>query len=407
MNLITHARPYPNSPLPLFIKSRSAVFFALLLLPTFAFALSGQVTNGTLSRPEPNVTVSYIHHAKGDVTVVRDTTDEQGRFTLDVPADPNADPPPMLIARYKNIDYPGNPALEGGSIDIPVYEISDQDTALSVATHHVLVDLTSRQATYILIIKNSSNRTYLTGGEHGHGLELPLPEGVTDIVSAPEGVHLHGSVLVDPRPIIPGQSQAFFTFALPENNHLNQTMTYATASFDLLVQPADSKVTAESLHDHGTVNFGEQTFQQFAGVNLIPGTRISISFGEDNGGAPENAVIAILVIAGILLVGVIVYRVRKPKAPSPSGSRDRRTALLEQIADLDDRFEGGKISEADYRMRRDVLKSEIEDLSETRQSLLAKIADLDRYEKGDVSPQRYQQQRDALKKRVAGLARQG
>ncbi|MDA0710825.1 MAG: hypothetical protein O3B73_11515, partial [bacterium] len=110
----------------------------------------------------------------------------------------------------------------------------------------------------------------------------------------------------------------------------------------------------------------------------------------------------------ILLVGVIVYRVRKPKAPSPSGSRDRRTALLEQIADLDDRFEGGKISEADYRMRRDVLKSEIEDLSETRQSLLAKIADLDdRYEKGDVSPQRYQQQRDALKKRVAGLARQG
>ena len=59
-------------------------------------------------------------------------------------------------------------------------------------------------------------------------------------------------------------------------------------------------------------------------------------------------------------------------------------------------------------MRRDVLKSEIEDLSETRQSLLAKIADLDdRYEKGDVSPQRYQQQRDALKKRVAGLARQG
>lgn len=383
---------------------------SLILFPTFIYALTGQVNNHTLSRPEANIPVSYIHHAQGGVTIVRDTTDQNGQFTLDVPSDPHADPPPMLIARYNNIDYPGNPAPNGDTVEIPVYEISDQDTSISIASHHVLVDLNTKQATYILIVKNSSKHTYLTGGDHGHGLELPLPDGVTDILRAPEGVHLHGNVLVDPRPIIPGQSQSFFTFALPANNELNQTITYATGSFDLLVQPPEANVSTTGLHNHGTVDFGGQTFQQLATANLIPGARIGIRFGEEESGISQNDITILAILSAIVLGAIIIVMVRRtrPKAPTQAPTTDRRSALLEQIADLDDRFESGQLTKDVYTTRRDVLKAEVAELSETRQSLLEKIADLDdQFETGDLDQKQYEQQRDALKKRVANLTTQG
>jgi len=383
------------------------------MIPTLTFALTGQVTNHTLARPEANIQVSYIHHAESGVTIVRDTTDQNGRFTLDVSTDPNADPPPMLIARYKNIDYPGNPT-NGDTVEIPVYEITDQDTALSIASHHVLVDYSTKQATYILIVKNSGNRTYLTGGDHGHGLELPLPDGVTEILRAPEGVHLHGNVLVDPRPIIPGQSQSFFTFALPTTNQLNQTLTYATGSFDLLVQPPETEVSATGLHEHGNVNFGGQTFKQFAAADLTPGMRIGIRFqsvmSTEEAGVSQNTLIAVVVIAALALGAIAFIMVRRPSTNiSPQApTNNRRSALIEQIADLDDRFENGSITEEVYRTRRDVLKAEVAELSDNRQTLLEQIADLDeQLEKGNIDKKRHQQQRDTLKKRVANLTDQG
>ena len=383
----------------------------LIFLPTLTFALTGQVTNHTLLRPEANIPVSYIHHAASGVIIVRDTTDQQGHFTLDVPVDPSADPPPMLIARYNNIDYPGNPAPNGDTVEIPVYETTDQDTALSVASHHVLVDLNTKQATYILIIKNSSNLTYITGGDHGHGLELPLPDGVTEILRAPEGVHLHGNVLVDPRPIIPGQSQSFFSFALPANNQLNQTITYPTSSFDLLVQPPEAEVSTTGLHEHDTVTFGGQTFKQFATANLTSGARIGIRFqsvkSTEEAGVSQNTLIAVVVIAALALGAIAFIMVRRPNTNTPTSAptTDRRTALLEQIADLDNRFENGQLTKEVYQTRRDVLKAEVAELSENRQTVLEQLADLDdQFEKGDLDQKHYQQQRDALKKRVANLS---
>lgn len=379
-----------------------------LLFPTFTFALTGQVTNHTLSRPEPNIPVSYIHHDKSGATIVRDTTDQNGQFTLDVPSGPQTDPPPMLIARYNGIDYPGSPASGEGLIDISVYETTDQDTALSVASHHVLVDLTTRQATYILIVKNSGQHTYQSGGDHGHGLELPLPEGVTDILQAPEGVHLHGNVLVDPRPIIPGQSQSFFSFSLPPSNRLDQTITYNTTAFDLLLQPPESDVTTTGLHEHGPVTFGGKTFQQFAAADLTPGVQIGMAFGTAEDDLSQNAMIAIVVIVALGLCAIAVIMVRRRSAPTPSTAIGRRSALLEQIADLDDRFESGNISESIYKTRREVLKDEVLELSASRQSLLEQIADLDeQFERGELDKEQHQRRRDALKNRVANLADQG
>ena len=386
-----------------------AVVLSFFLLSSPAFALSGRVVNKTLNRPEAGVVVSYIQHANRDVVVLRDTTDAEGRFALNLPSDPASDPPPMLMARYRNIDYPGNPAPATGAVEIPVFELSDADTAISIVSHHILVNTQNRDVTYILIPNNRSDRTYISGGDHGHGLEVTLPQGVTDVLRAPEGVHLHGSTLVDPRPIIPGNSQTFFSFALPASNKLVHHITYPTASLDILVQPADAKVSASGLQDQGVVNFGHDTFRRFAAADLMPGAHVGLTLETDDLFSQENLIWALAALALVFgIAAVWIARRPRPAAPVRPAGQHRRTALLEQIADLDMRFKQGKIAEADYRARRDAFVAEVADLSPERQRLLEQIADLDDdFEQGKIAEADYRARRDDLKARASALLQHG
>lgn len=342
---------------------RLCVYTHLVMLALFIstpiFALTGRVINQTLNRVEPNIEVSYILHETGDITIVRDTTDSKGQFTLDVPPDPGADPPPMLLARYNGIDYPGNPAPAGDIVDISVFETTDSDTAISLSSHHILLDAQAGTVTYIFIVHNHGDRTYLTGGDHGHGLEIPLPDGVTDFIRAPQGVHLHDTLLVDPRPIIPGNSQTFFTFALPPSNRIAQRITYPTAGMDLFVQPADTPVSTTILQDLGGITLGNQVFQRFGAEQLAPGTQIDIRLSSSEFSLTPNLQTTIgIIAASALALAILVIYMRSLKT-----TPNRRTILLEQIADLDERYESGKLSEDDYKNRRNALKAEVIDLS--------------------------------------------
>ena len=342
------------------------IAFLTLLISTPVFALTGRVINQTLNRVEPDIEVSYILHETGDVTVVRDTTDSKGQFILDVPSDPGAEPPPMLFARYNGIDYPGNPAPAGDTVDIPVFETTESDTAISLSSHHILLDAQAGTATYIIIVHNRGDRTYLTGGDHGHGLEIPLPDGVTDILRAPQGVHLQGTLLVDPRPIIPGNSQTFFTFSIPPSNRISQRITYPTAGMDLLVQPTETPVSTTVLRDLGDVTLGTNIFRRFGAEQLAPGTQIDIALSSPetasnlqtpilNNGLSAQAWIA---AASTIAIAILIIYMRSLKT-----TPNRRTILLEQIADLDERYENGELSEPDYKNRRNALKAEVIDLS--------------------------------------------
>jgi hypothetical protein len=350
-----------------FTFQNPAIFIVLftLLICTPIFAFTGQVINQTTNRPEPDIEVSYIRHAAGDVSIVRDTTNSKGQFVIDAPADPGADPPPMLLARYKGIDYPGNPTPTGDTVDISVFEITDSDSAISIGSHHIILNTQEGTVTYIVITHNHSNRTYLTGGDHGHGLELRLPDGVTEIINAPQGVHLHGSVLVDPRPIIPGNSQTFFSFPIPTSNRLHHSVTYPTNTLDVLVQPPESPVTITGLQDLGTVNLGNNTFHRWSTSNLAVGAHIAIALESPSTLSDPQTLPWILgasAFAIAMLAAVIHLRYKTPQ-PSPTApASDRRTMMLEQIANLDERFENGELSEKDYQARRDALKAEIVDL---------------------------------------------
>lgn len=181
-----------------------------------AATLNGRVMNRTLDRVEAGVVVQLVHHTAQSAEVLVDTSNADGSFAFEVPGEPSV--AMILSAQYEDVPYRLDGVTDLSSVvEIAVYESTDRDDNIQMISHHLIVDAQARQATQILIFQNTGDRTYKTGTGHGHGIEVPLPEGVTDVQSDIPGVHTHGSTLVDSRPVPPGRMQLIFTTPLPAN----------------------------------------------------------------------------------------------------------------------------------------------------------------------------------------------
>ena len=366
--------PRPISRASCSILSLTSLLILTLSVPTPAEILSGRVVNRTLSRPAPGCVVSLTRHATAEAPVERDTTDAEGAFQFDIPDAPAASDSAhtVLSAAYAGVDYRYPVDRESADpLEIPVYEITDVDTAVALVSHHIVIDANAGELTQILIFENSGDRTYRTGEGHGHGLEAYLPEGVTEILGGTEGLHTHGRLLIDPRPVRPGRGQLVFGLQLPPDRHLVQEVRYPTGSLDILTVPADIPVTGAALQDLGEVTFGHRSYRRYSTSALKTGDRIDVQIGPPPpDGRPSRAglwgVLGALCIVMVFLAVFLRFR-KKTKSPAKAGgsrsggppNQARRSALLREIADLDDRFAEGEISEADYRDRRDALKTEL------------------------------------------------
>lgn len=331
----------------------------------------GRVTNETLSRPQNGCVVLLIRQAAEPEIVHQDTTDEHGRFSFrDADGD---DALWFLSAAYTGVNYVQR--LSDGTNEIAVYETTNSDTALSVVSHHIIVDAAEKRVEQILIVKNDDNRTFRTGEGHGHGLEVFLPDGVTEVRDGPQGLHTHGEILVNPDPVRPGHSQLLFAFDLPASGRLAQTLSYPTGTVDVFVRPAEVDVNAGALQDRGEVTFEQHSFRRFSGAGFNRGDRIDLgvntspwSFSALWGDIDITWVLLSLAI-GFALLAIFFRPAGKTgshaQAPAegPPDLRARRTALMHQIADLDDRYEQGRLPEEEYRTRRNAFKAELVDMT--------------------------------------------
>ena len=276
----------------------------------------------------------------------------------------------LLSAAYAGVDYIHSvtPA-DSGEVEIPVYETTDADTAIALMSYHLVVDTHTGEAMQILIVQNRGDRTYRTGEGHGHGLEISLPEGVTDITQGPQGLHTHGSTLVDPRPVKPGGSQLTFAFRLPPSGRITQEMTYPTEALDVLVTPSETPVTGIALQDLGEIDLGKRRYRRFSGTALKPGDRIDLQIDSATPARSSFAEQAPWILGGVALgIGLLAvfFRAARQRAAPADGAkvddgptRSRRKALMAQIVDLDDRFAEGEVAEADYQAQRATLMAEV------------------------------------------------
>ena len=331
----------------------------------------GRVTNETLSRPQPGCVVLLIRQAAEPEIVSRDTTDEHGRFSFR-DADGN-DALWFLTTAYASVNYVQQ--LSDGPNEIAVYETTESDTALSIVSHHIIVDAAEKRVEQVLIVKNSGNRTFRTGEGHGHGLEVYLPDGVTEVRDSPQGLHTHGEILVNPDPVRPGRSQLWFAFDLPASGRLSQTVSYPTVTVDVFVRPAEAEVSAGALQDKGEVPSDQTSYRRFSGAGFNRGDRIELginaspwSFSRLWGDIDFRWVLLGLAFAFVLLAvffrspGKTSFPAQAP-AEGPPDLRARRTALIHQIADMDDRYEKGRLPAEAYQARRNAFKAELVEMT--------------------------------------------
>lgn len=348
-----------------------------------AVEVKGRVVNGTLDKPEGGVAVQLVYHSAESAEVLSDTTGSDGRFSFTLASQPGDDVPVMLSAEYEDVPYRSDRVTDlSAEVEIKVYESTDQDTHIEVISHHLIVDAESRQATQIIILQNTGNRTYKTGTGHGHGVEVPLPNGITEAASEIPGVHTHGQVLVDSRPVPPGRMQLAFTTPLPADGRYTQQLKYLTPSIDAFITPATAEVSDLSMQDLGQVTMGERQFRRLISENVPAGASVSFTLRgaatsagttasdpfDVNGKGPWAlgglAVGALLALVYIKMGAKDTVTI---EAEGALGPEIRRAALIEQIADLDDRLEAGKIEGDDHGKRRDALKAEVIDLTKAAQ----------------------------------------
>ncbi len=395
------------------------MFAALLALPLTLSAetITGRVVNKTVGRSVPNVTVTLIQHGSEDVDVLRDTTNALGEFQFSIPAG-SSEVPILLSTHYAGVDHHNHEAKAGsGPIELAVYETTNVDTAISITSHHFLIDARQGSITQILVVENRGNRTFKTGEGHGHGLQITTVGSTPEIIQGPENMHSHGETIIDARPIEPGSNQVVFAIRIPPGGKLVQKVGYPTGTADLLVLPPDTTVVAKGLQDLGNVTFGENVFRRFTETNLRPGDQIDFQIVSSASAADiaitNSQLPWILGSLAVVFAFIAIYFRPRQKVPTESVQIDRslearKSLLLNQIADLDNRFESGDLPETDYNSRRSALKAEVADIIQSidRDLMLHQIADLDeRFENGELKEKDYQERRIALKAQILDLSK--
>jgi hypothetical protein len=304
----------------------------------------------------------------------------------------------QITAHYKGASYysdiislTANP--KPAPISIAVYETTGEDPGIRVERAHIIINVSPRslQVGQLYVFTNPGDRVYVSSHEGGAGptLKFSLPGGATDLQfqdgalgdryqSAADG-------FVDTWPVMPGVGahQVLYSYRVPFNSPqatLLITTPYSVTALNVLVSDVQAQLTSPILQNEGVRTVENQQWLSFSGKDIARGQPVVLKLSNlplSERAAPaastqvgvvlQGTPIWQLVVFGLTLFGFGVVvghsyaRVRlrpaieAPMHPAPAASDDPDD-LIVALADLDDAFERGDISEEEYRPRRERLK---------------------------------------------------
>jgi hypothetical protein len=144
-------------------------------------------------------------------------------------------------------------------------------------------------------------------------------------------------------------------------------MEYPTLKYSMLIPGENIRVVGDNLTASGTTDMGGTKYAVFAGSNYAKGYVLQAQISGLS--KAKQTPVAVWLGPGALalaLAGAVTYLLisrRRRRAVSPVVSRSEEE-LLGALAELDDDFEKGRISEGAYRKERAALKAELVDLME-------------------------------------------
>jgi len=373
--------------------------------------VEGQIVNGTKDAKTPNtagLTVTlYVANMSTQSTITKTTqSDASGRFAfsnLDVVSTTRM----LALANYGGIDYASDIlAFDGITTTAPasitVYETTTDPSVLQVAQTHLVFGIETGLLNVLEVVQvtNTSDRSYIGDTAIGpHRITLPLPvlAGAADIqfqTQDADATTIRGTnVLSYTLPFQPGNDQVVFNYTVPFTPPAYQfslQLPFDTAKFGVLLADVGGTITSTQLS--APTNFptqGGQNFLLSSADNLTKGTEVKATFnslpatvnapaGTTPGTSPAAApatpvtdnssqmlgfgVLGLAAVAAILLIAYPLLRRRANQVAV--ASTNRRMDLLQSIADLDDDFEAGKVTESTYKEERARLKAKLAELGD-------------------------------------------
>jgi hypothetical protein len=235
------------------------------------------------------------------------------------------------------------------------------------------------------VFENRSDRTFVGTEGDSRVLKLPVPEGAFDVAAAtednPMGLAQDGGVLAATSPLLPGQTSIAYVYRVraPRTGwQLRREFYYPTRRADILLGADLMVKAAPDFKFAERKTLGGRTYSRHRGGPFQPGAVLGADIVFANGGTGGlwwGLAVALGLVAAGTGGGLWLRRSSRRKAaegpagPSQPRAQDRvRRSLVEEIADLDERFDQGAVEEAAYQSERGEMMGRLQALTHRQQS---------------------------------------
>jgi hypothetical protein len=334
-------------------------------------AITGEV-------PVPGIVVT-IHRVGADSSGAIDSmrTDARGAYRFAYRRWGNSDAIYFVAAVYRGIAYFSSSmraaVVRGDEAEIVVFDTTSTPVRFTVQGHHYVVGAPRptglRDIVEVYEISNDTVVTAIGRDSLSAVWSAPLLRGAIGFTPANSDVAATSLRARDGRvelvaPFAPGVKQLSWSYSLDARAFpLEITLDRPNAMLEVLLEEPAAQVRANSLRSQGTATTAGRTFKRFLAQNAPEGERIRIDVPSTAATARSMVVIALLVTAGLAMVGAlwVAYRRGHGARPVEASRGESVESLAVAIAALDARHDARDplLNAEEYAARRAALKARL------------------------------------------------
>jgi hypothetical protein len=241
---------------------------------------------------------------------------------------------PLVKVKHAGVDCqvvgrPMSKQQPNQQIEVPVYEVTEQDPGWQVHMRHVMLESTPQglNVMEMLAIENPSDRTWLgTKAADGTRRTIVVPLSADIIEVRVNGDRYEGCIrekdgsIVDTQPLPPGVVQVQLNYSVPAKDGQVSLSAVAPALIKNMIvfAPEDGSIKkVEGLEATGTQDMPKGKMQMYRGMNLPAGHKTTVAAvlpmaPVASGGGSVPKIIAAVGAGLILVVGIIIIMLKKP-----------------------------------------------------------------------------------------------